>query len=99
MAVDFGAVRPDKVAELLARLARLGVREEDLEETFVRTGGRGGQKVNKTSVAVQLRHIPTGLRVRAQRERSRAINRFLARRLLADKLEKLLGAAHGATSR
>lgn len=87
--LDFGAVRADKVVELQERLERLGVREEDLEERYVRAGGRGGQKVNKTSNAVSLRHGPSGVVVKAQRERSRAVNRFLARRMLAECLEAL----------
>ena len=84
---NFGSVRPEKVAELYARLDRLGVRDQDLEETFVRSQGHGGQKVNKTASAVVLRHRPTGIQVKMQRERSQALNRFLARRLLADKIE------------
>ena len=85
--INFGPVRPEKIAELLERMDRLGISEEDLEERFVRGSGRGGQKVNKTSSAVVLRHRPTGVVVKAHRERSRAVNRFLARRILADRLE------------
>ena len=70
-------------------MASLGVAESDLRETFVRSSGPGGQKVNKTSSCVQLVHIPTGLSVKCQRERSQALNRFLARRLLLDRIEKL----------
>jgi protein subunit release factor B len=70
-------------------MASLGVAESDLRETFVRSSGPGGQKVNKTSSCVQLVHIPTGLSVKCQRERSQAVNRFLARRLLLDRIEKL----------
>ena len=66
----------------------LGAREEDIEETFVRSSGAGGQKVNKTSSCVVLLHRPTGVRVKCQTERSQALNRFLARRLLLDKLER-----------
>lgn len=65
----------------------LGLREADLEERFIRSSGPGGQHVNKTSTCVVLRHRPSGLEVRVQRERSQALNRFLARRLLAEKLE------------
>lgn len=68
----------------------LGLRESDLEERFIRSSGPGGQHVNKTSTCVVLRHRPSGLEVRVQRERSQALNRFLARRLLAEKLETLL---------
>ena len=70
-------------------MASLGVAESDLRETFVRSSGPGGQKVNKTSSRVQLVHIPTGLSVKCQRERSQALNRFLARRLLLDRIERL----------
>ncbi len=71
----------------------LGVRERDLEEQFVRSSGAGGQKVNKTSTCVVLHHRPTGIRVKCQKERSQALNRFLARRILLDKIEtKLVGA-------
>ena len=78
-----------KEAQLSQRMAILGVREEDLEETFTRSSGHGGQKVNKTSTAVALEHRPTGLRVRCEITRSQALNRFLARRILLDKVERL----------
>ncbi len=86
-------VSPKKQAQLQAMMQRLGVREEDLEESFVRSGGPGGQNVNKVSTCVVLRHRPSGLEVRCQRERSQALNRFLARRILLDRLEaQRLGA-------
>jgi len=78
----------DKLAQLDQRMAALGVRECDLEESFVRSGGHGGQNVNKTSTCVMLLHRPTGLRVKCQTTRQQAMNRFLARRLLLDKLEE-----------
>lgn len=67
----------------------LGIHEEDLQETFVRSSGPGGQKVNKTSSCVHLVHLPTGLSVKCQKERSQTLNRFLARRLLCDKVERI----------
>ena len=86
-------VSPDKEKLLRERMQALGVREQDIEEQFVRSSGAGGQKVNKTSTCVVLHHRPTGLRVKCQRERSQALNRFFARRILLDKIEaKLTGA-------
>jgi protein subunit release factor B len=82
-------VSSEKEKALLDRMASLGVAESDLRETFIRSSGPGGQKVNKTSSCVQLVHVPTGLTVKCQRERSQAMNRFLARRLLLDRIEKL----------
>ena len=84
----FFPVSPEKQAALLSRMKRLGVREMDLEEKFIRSGGPGGQNVNKVSTCVVLRHLPSGIEVRCQRERSQALNRFLARRILLDKIEK-----------
>src|SRR5687767_9952995 len=81
-------VSPQKQAELASRFASLAIREEDLEESFIRSSGAGGQNVNKVSTCVQLLHRPSGISVRCQRERSQAMNRFLARRLLADKIEE-----------
>ena len=77
----------DKARELEARLARLGVREEDLEESFVHSGGKGGQNVNKVATCVVLVHRPTGIAVKCQRERTQLANRLVARRLLAEKIE------------
>lgn len=72
---------------LRERMHRLHLREEDLEEVFIRGTGAGGQKINKTSSTVVLRHVPTGLEVRCQRERSQSQNRLLARLELCDRLE------------
>src|SRR5512142_3449381 len=82
-------VGPDKEAQLAQRMAALGVLEADLEESFVRSGGHGGQNVNKTSTCVMLLHRPTGLQVKCQSTRQQGLNRFLARRLLLDKIERL----------
>ena len=68
-------------------MGRLGLRESDFTESFVRSGGAGGQNVNKVSSCVWLKHRPTGLEVKCQQERSQALNRFLAKRLLVDKIE------------
>jgi len=80
-------VSREKEKALLARMLNLGVAESDFEESFIRSSGPGGQKVNKSSSCVYLIHIPTGLTVKCQRERSQALNRYLARRLLLDKIE------------
>ena len=80
-------VSPEKARALAERMAALGVRDEDLAEHFVRSGGAGGQNVNKVSTCVVLRHLPSGVAVRCQQERSQALNRFLARRLLLDRIE------------
>ncbi len=85
-------VSPEKQKQLEEKMAQLGLREEDLIEDFVKGSGAGGQKINKTSMAVSLRHEISGLSVRCQESRSQAMNRFLARRLLCEKLEeKALG--------
>ena len=89
-------VSPAKEKLLLGRMHALGVRERDIEEQFVRSSGAGGQKVNKSSTCVVLHHRPTGIRVKCQRERSQALNRFLARRILLDKIEVKLRGAHTA---
>jgi protein subunit release factor B len=86
-------VSPEKERALEARLRTLQIHEEDLEETFIRSSGPGGQHVNKTSTCVRLLHRPSGLTVKVQRSRSQGLNRFLARRLLADRLEQQLRGA------
>jgi peptide chain release factor len=82
------SLSPDKRVQLEQRMSAMSVRESDLEETFVHSGGPGGQKVNKSSSCVMLLHRPTGLRVKCQATRHQALNRFLARRLLLDKIER-----------
>ena len=87
--MSFG-VRPEKEEALRLRMEKLGLRESDLIEKFVRSQGKGGQNVNKLSTCVYLKHLPTGLEVKCQQERSQALNRFIGRRILADKLEKII---------
>ena len=73
---------------LKEKMERLGIKEKDIKEAFVRSSGKGGQNVNKVSTCVYLKHLPTGTEVKCGRERSQALNRFLARRLLILKIEK-----------
>ena len=80
-------VTPTKLKELQQLMQRLGVREDELEERFIRSSGPGGQNVNKVATCVVLRHRPSGLEVRCQQERSQALNRFLARRILLRRIE------------
>ena len=77
------SVSPEKELQLARRMAALGVNETDFQETFVRSGGHGGQNVNKTSTCVMLLHRPTGLQVKCQATRQQGLNRFLARRACA----------------
>lgn len=86
---QFG-VSEEKENALREKMTQLGIREEDLLEKFVRSGGHGGQNVNKTATCVYLRHLPTGIEVKCQRERSQALNRFFARRILVEKIEAML---------
>lgn len=88
-------ISPEKVKLLEERMRSLGIRESDLEERFIRAQGRGGQKVNKTSSCVHLKHLPSGIEVKCQESRSQAANRFFARRTLTDKIEESL---HGENS-
>ncbi|MGD0821650.1 MAG: peptide chain release factor-like protein [Desulfomonilia bacterium] len=88
-------ISPEKLNALEERMKDLGIKEGDIEEKFIRSQGRGGQKVNKSSTCVYLRHVPTGVEVKCQKARTQAMNRFFARRILSDKIETLL---HGARS-
>ncbi len=82
---SFG-VSKEKQKALAREMKRLGIREEDIEETFTISSGPGGQNTNKVATCVQLRHRPSGINVKVMRERSQALNRFLARRSLAEKI-------------
>ncbi len=91
MASPVFSVSPQKQQALLDRMTELQVREEDIEERFVRSSGKGGQHLNKTSSAAQVRHLPTGIEARCGRERSQSLNRFLARRELLEKIARSRG--------
>lgn len=84
------AVSKDKKKSLHEKMERLGVFEKDLEEKFIRSSGKGGQHVNKVSTCVYLKHLPTGVEVKCQRERSQSINRYIARTILVDKIETMI---------
>ena len=86
-------VEKDKEDELLRRMKQLGVQEADIDEKFVRSGGHGGQNVNKTSTCVMLHHGPTGIQVKCQTSRQQGMNRYLARKLLVAKIESQRRAA------
>lgn len=74
----------------------LHIREEDIEESFIRSSGKGGQHVNKTSTCVYLKHLPTGIEVKCQEARSQALNRYRARLLLIQKIDELIRGKESA---
>lgn len=86
MPLSFG-ITPQKEKALRDRMTACGVCEEDLEERFIRGGGPGGQKVNKSATCVWLRHAPSGTEVKMQQERSQAMNRYYARKRMCEMLE------------
>ncbi|MCM8784448.1 MAG: peptide chain release factor-like protein [Candidatus Omnitrophica bacterium] len=86
---SFG-VNPDKIRKLYEKMNSLGIFDKDIVEKFVHSPGKGGQKVNKASSCVYLKHMPSGIEVKCSQERSQVINRFLARKILTEKLESLL---------
>lgn len=90
----------EKEKALLQEMLRFGIREEDIVEKFIRSSGPGGQNVNKTSTCVYLKHIPTGIEIKCQRERSQSLNRYFARKLLVNKIESMvLGRLSGERRR
>lgn len=88
-------VSEEKRKWLKEKMESLRIYEKDIEEKFIRSSGRGGQKVNKTSTCVYLKHLATGIEVKSMRERSQSLNRFLARRELVTRIEKRIGQSGG----
>jgi protein subunit release factor B len=85
-----------KEKQLKEKMESLHIHEEEIEESFIRSSGKGGQHVNKTSTCVYLKHIPTGIEVKCQEERSQALNRYRARVILANKIEQLVKGKESA---
>ena len=86
-------VSQERLLALQGRMLGLGIREEDLRETFVTSQGKGGQNVNKVATCVVLVHAPSGVAIKCQKERSQGLNRYFARKILADRIEEArLGA-------
>lgn len=83
-------ITAEKHEKLQERMASLGIREEELDEHFIRGSGKGGQKINKTSSCVQLVHRPSGIEIRCQKTRSQSDNRYWARRELCDRIEEMV---------
>ena len=87
--MDIFGVSPAKAKALCDKMTRFGVRESEIKELFIRSSGPGGQNVNKTSTGVYLRHIPTGIEVKCTSYRSQPLNRFMARRILVERIETM----------
>jgi len=89
-------VRPEKEKLLKERLESIGVYEKDIEETFIRSSGKGGQHLNKVSTCVYLKHIPTGIEIKCSKSRSQGLNRYYARQMLYEKIECLIKGRESA---
>lgn len=94
-----GHIGPEKIRALNERMASLGIREAELEERFIRASGKGGQKLNKSSSCVYLKHIPSGIEIKCHKARARAMNRFFARRIIADRIEEMQTGGNSPAAR
>ena len=83
-------VNPEKENKLREKMDSLEIYEKDIKESFIRSGGRGGQNVNKVATCVHLKHIPTGTEVKCQKARTQGLNRYHSRVLLYNKIEQLI---------
>ena len=83
-------LKPSKIEQIKEHMRRLGIKEPDIAEKFIVPSSKGGQKANKTHNAVYLKHLPTGIEVTCRETRDRETNRFLARRLLTERIEENL---------
>lgn len=82
-------VKKEKLDELEKRMLELGILEQDINEKFILGSGSGGQKINKTASCVYLKHLPTGIEIKCQKDRSRVLNRYYARKLLCERIEEI----------
>lgn len=83
------SIKKEKLDELERRMQGLGILENDLLEKFILGSGSGGQKINKTASCVYIKHLPSGIEIKCQKDRSRALNRYYARQMLCEKLEEI----------
>lgn len=84
------AIRKEKWDALYSRMENLQIKEEDLIEKFILGSGRGGQKIQKSSTCVYLKHIPSSIEIKCQKSRFRETNRYYARAELCDRIEQML---------
>jgi len=94
--MGYSGLSKEKEEALRKKMEELGIQEKDIQEKFIRSSGKGGQRLNKTATCVYLKHVPTGIEVKCQKERYQALNRFLARRILAEKVEAFLAGKRSA---